>query len=93
MSSRPPTSAQTPQPTKMSMLEFAALKRRGEKITMVTAYDAPSGRLADLAGVDCILVGDSAAMTVLGRESTSRRRWTRCSCSRVPSFEARAAQS
>ena len=52
------------------MLEFAALKRRGEKIAMVTAYDAPSARLADAAGMDCILVGDSAAMTVLGREST-----------------------
>ena len=37
---------------------------------MVTAYDAPSGRLADEAGVDIILVGDSAAMTVLGHDST-----------------------
>ena len=59
-----------PVNTKLSMLEFAALKRRGEKIAMVTAYDAPGARLADAAGVDCILVGDSAAMTVLGREST-----------------------
>jgi 3-methyl-2-oxobutanoate hydroxymethyltransferase len=54
----------------MSLLEFAALKPRGDKIAMVTAYDAPGARLADAAGVDCILVGDSAAMTVLGREST-----------------------
>ena len=37
---------------------------------MVTAYDAPSGRLADAAGVDLILVGDSAAMVVLGHDST-----------------------
>jgi 3-methyl-2-oxobutanoate hydroxymethyltransferase len=37
---------------------------------MVTAYDAPSARLADAAGVDLILVGDSAAMVVLGLEST-----------------------
>ena len=37
---------------------------------MVTAYDAPSGRLADAAGIDVILVGDSAAMTVLGHDST-----------------------
>jgi len=37
---------------------------------MVTAYDAPSGRLADAAGVDVVLVGDSAAMTVLGHDST-----------------------
>ena len=37
---------------------------------MITAYDAPHGRLADEAGVDLILVGDSAAMTVLGHDST-----------------------
>jgi 3-methyl-2-oxobutanoate hydroxymethyltransferase len=37
---------------------------------MVTAYDAPGGRLADEAGIDLILVGDSAAMTVLGHDST-----------------------
>ena len=37
---------------------------------MVTAYDAPSARLADEAGVDVILVGDSAAMVVLGHDST-----------------------
>jgi 3-methyl-2-oxobutanoate hydroxymethyltransferase len=37
---------------------------------MVTAYDAPSGRLADKAGVDLILVGDSSGMVVHGREST-----------------------
>jgi 3-methyl-2-oxobutanoate hydroxymethyltransferase len=37
---------------------------------MVTAYDAPSGRLADAAGADVILVGDSAAMTMLGHDST-----------------------
>jgi 3-methyl-2-oxobutanoate hydroxymethyltransferase len=42
----------------------------GRKIAMVTAYDAPSARLADRAGVDAILVGDSAAMTVLGLDST-----------------------
>jgi 3-methyl-2-oxobutanoate hydroxymethyltransferase len=46
------------------------MRRRGEKIVMVTAYDAPSGRLADAAGVDLILVGDSAAMVVLGYETT-----------------------
>ena len=37
---------------------------------MVTAYDYPSGRLVDEAGVDLVLVGDSAAMTVLGHAST-----------------------
>jgi 3-methyl-2-oxobutanoate hydroxymethyltransferase len=46
------------------------MKRRGEKIVMVTAYDAPGARLADSAGVDLVLVGDSAAMVVLGHDST-----------------------
>jgi 3-methyl-2-oxobutanoate hydroxymethyltransferase len=46
------------------------MKRRRERIVMVTAYDYPSGSLADAAGVDIVLVGDSAAMTVLGYEST-----------------------
>src|SRR5262245_47533616 len=56
--------------TKRTLTELAAMKRRGEKITMVTAYDAPSARLADEAGVDTVLVGDSAAMTVFGYDST-----------------------
>jgi 3-methyl-2-oxobutanoate hydroxymethyltransferase len=46
------------------------MKRRGDKIVMVTAYDAPGARLADAAGIDLILVGDTAAMVVLGHEST-----------------------
>ena len=46
------------------------MKRRGQRIVMVTAYDAPGGRLADAAGIDIILVGDSAAMVVLGHDST-----------------------
>jgi 3-methyl-2-oxobutanoate hydroxymethyltransferase len=60
----------TPGPGKLSLPELGDLKRRGEKIAMVTAYDAPSGRIADAAGVDIILVGDSAAMVVLGYDST-----------------------
>jgi 3-methyl-2-oxobutanoate hydroxymethyltransferase len=55
---------------KLPLPELAEIKRRGEKIVMVTAYDAPSGRLADAAGVDVILVGDSSGMVVHGREST-----------------------
>ncbi len=55
---------------KLPLTELAELKRRGQKLVMVTAYDAPSGRLADAAGVDVILVGDSAAMVVLGHDST-----------------------
>jgi 3-methyl-2-oxobutanoate hydroxymethyltransferase len=50
--------------------ELAEMKKRGERIVMVTAYDFPSARLADAAGVDIVLVGDSAAMTVLGQDST-----------------------
>ena len=59
-----------PQQTKLTIPELAGLKREGRKIVMVTAYDAPGGRLADAAGVDLVLVGDSAAMTVLGHDST-----------------------
>jgi 3-methyl-2-oxobutanoate hydroxymethyltransferase len=55
---------------KLPLPELAEMKRRSEKIVMVTAYDAPSGRLADAAGVDMILVGDSSGMVVHGREST-----------------------
>jgi 3-methyl-2-oxobutanoate hydroxymethyltransferase len=55
---------------KLSLTEIAERKRRGEKLVMVTAYDHPSARLADAAGVDLILVGDSAADNVLGYDST-----------------------
>src|SRR5438445_12845778 len=55
---------------RFSLSDFARMKDRGGKIAMVTAYDAPSARLADAAGVDSVLVGDSAAMTVLGHDST-----------------------
>jgi 3-methyl-2-oxobutanoate hydroxymethyltransferase len=60
----------TPAPGKLSLTELAGFKERGQKIVMVTAYDAPSGQLADAAGVDLVLVGDSAAMVVLGHDST-----------------------
>lgn len=57
-----------PQPR--SLGDLAALKERGEPIVMVTAYDHPGARVAEAAGVDVVLVGDSAAMTVLGYDST-----------------------
>ena len=60
----------TPAPGKLALPELAEMKRRGDRIAMITAYDAPSGRIADAAGVDLILVGDSAAMVVLGHDST-----------------------
>src|SRR5688572_17051558 len=52
--------------------DFARMKDARDRIVMVTAYDAPSARLADEAGVDAVLVGDSAAMTMLGYDSTVR---------------------
>ena len=71
MTTRPRKAAPgTPGPGKLPLPEVAEMKRRGDRIVMVTAYDAPSGRLADAAGVDLILVGDSAAMVVLGHDST-----------------------
>jgi len=56
--------------TKMTAADLIEMKRRGERIVTVAAYDAPSARFAEAAGVDVILVGDSAAMTVLGYDST-----------------------
>ncbi|MDQ1376674.1 MAG: 3-methyl-2-oxobutanoate hydroxymethyltransferase, partial [Acidimicrobiaceae bacterium] len=47
-----------------------ARKGSGEPLVMVTAYDAPGARIADAAGVDLILVGDSLAMVVLGYGDT-----------------------
>ncbi len=71
MTTRPRTPApNAPAPGKLPLTELVEMKRRGEKIAMVTAYDAPSGALADAAGVDLVLVGDSAAMTMLGHDST-----------------------
>jgi 3-methyl-2-oxobutanoate hydroxymethyltransferase len=46
------------------------MKETGERIVMVTAYDTPTARVVDRAGVDIILVGDSLGMVVLGYEST-----------------------
>lgn len=54
----------------VSLPELAEKKRLGEPIAMVTAYDYPSAQVAEAAGVDVVLVGDSGAMTVLGYPST-----------------------
>lgn len=50
--------------------DLAAMKRRGEKITVLTAYDATMARLLDSAGIDVLLVGDSVGMVVMGYETT-----------------------
>jgi 3-methyl-2-oxobutanoate hydroxymethyltransferase len=71
MSTRPRNPAPaTPAPGKLSLPELAEMKRRSDKIVMVTSYDAPSARLADAAGIELILVGDTAAMVMLGHDST-----------------------
>ncbi len=71
MSTRPRTPAPgAPAPGKLPITELLGMKESGSPIAMITAYDAPSGRLADAAGADMILVGDSAAMTMLGHDST-----------------------
>ena len=54
----------------VTLPRLAEMKRLGEAIVMVTAYDFPSARAAEEAGVDIVLVGDSGAMTVLGYPST-----------------------
>ena len=64
------TSHPTGPTSKLSLLDLAERKANGEKLVMVTAYDHPGAKLADAAGVDLILVGDSAADNVLGHEST-----------------------
>ena len=54
----------------ISIPHLTELKARGERIVMVTAYDYPTARIADDAGVDMVLVGDSGAQVVLGHDST-----------------------
>ena len=61
----------TPPAGKLALPELTAMKRRGDRIVMVTAYDMPGARFAEDAGIDMLLVGDSAAMVVLGHEGTT----------------------
>jgi 3-methyl-2-oxobutanoate hydroxymethyltransferase len=55
---------------KITTMSFQQKKLRGERISMLTAYDFPTAQVMDQAGVDAILVGDSLGMVVLGYEST-----------------------
>src|SRR5690242_17959568 len=67
---RTPVPQHLGDPVPMTLPRLAEKKRLGEPIVMVTAYDFPSAEVAQQAGVDVVLVGDSGAMTVLGYPST-----------------------
>jgi 3-methyl-2-oxobutanoate hydroxymethyltransferase len=67
---RTPVQRNLDEPRPMTLPRLADKKRRGEPIVMITAYDYPSAQVAQAAGVDMVLVGDSGAMTVLGYPST-----------------------
>ena len=58
------------EPQKITVQEIQEMKKRGEKITMLTAYDFPLATLVDRAGIEIILVGDSVANVVLGLKTT-----------------------
>lgn len=57
---------------KITIIDFIEAKKNHKKITMLTAYDFPTAKMIDEAGVDSILVGDSLGMVVLGYEDTTK---------------------
>ncbi|MGI8597055.1 MAG: 3-methyl-2-oxobutanoate hydroxymethyltransferase, partial [Thermoleophilaceae bacterium] len=67
---KPAPSAPAPVHPKVTLSTLAGKKALGEPVVMVTAYDYPSAQVAEAPGLDLVLVGDSAAMTVLGYPST-----------------------
>ncbi len=66
----PPPSAESPKRRKVTTARLAEMKARGEKITMLTAYDFMFARILDSAGIDVVLVGDSAANVIHGFETS-----------------------
>jgi 3-methyl-2-oxobutanoate hydroxymethyltransferase len=72
MSTRPQveSGASSDRRKPVTLPRIAEMRNAGEPIVMVTAYDFPSAQVVEEAGVDIVLVGDSAAMTVLGHDST-----------------------
>jgi len=65
-----PSASPLPERRPVSLPRLNELRERGEKITMLTAYDATFAAVADAAGVECILVGDSLGMVCQGLTST-----------------------
>ncbi len=57
--------------SKVTILKLRRQKKEGTKTVLTTAYDYPQAIIADGAGVDCILVGDSLGMTTLGHKSNN----------------------
>jgi 3-methyl-2-oxobutanoate hydroxymethyltransferase len=70
MSTETPSSAEVSKRRKVTTARLAEMKARGEKIAMLTAYDFSFARILDSAGIDVVLVGDSAANVVHGFETT-----------------------
>ena len=58
------------KPQRVTVKTLQAMKRKGQRFTMLTAYDYPTARMLDEARVDCILVGDSLGMVVQGKTTT-----------------------
>jgi 3-methyl-2-oxobutanoate hydroxymethyltransferase len=71
MSARPRIDPSDAARAPITVPRLAEMKRAGEPIVMVTAYDYPSATVAERAGVDVVLVGDTAAMVVLGYDATT----------------------
>ena len=71
MSTQPPSKPSGSDRPKMTLPDLTEMKREHEPIVMVTAYDYPSAQIVDEAGVDIVLVGDTAAMVVLGHDATT----------------------
>lgn len=65
-----PTVPNSPDRRKMTVPDLASYRERGQRIAMITAYDATFARLVDRAGVDMILVGDSVATVMQGEKTT-----------------------
>src|SRR3979409_2144206 len=64
------SASQSPEIKRVTTNTLQEMKRRNEKISMITAYDFSMGRIVDAAGIDVILVGDSASNVMAGHETT-----------------------